>query len=318
MKSDPDDGALLEGYLLGTLSDSQELRLERQYLADPGLQEKLQLAEDDLLEAHLDGDLDSDDRKRLQARFLASPRGQSKLAVARALQRGIEDRAAPQPASGPAPLPAAARLRRRWPRRVLGIGAPLGAAALAVIIFVTRGPANRSAEDRTRPPAITPSTPEARATPEPPTAPPAPAAPGLTAPVAPGQTSTGTRLALARLVLRPGVTREAGGLQTVLVPERQEAIEIDLLLDDDQEQHPRYTVLLLGPADTVRWRMGGLKSRPLAGVRGVRFSLPTSYLGAGEHTFVLSTDRAAARRGQSAAPVLPTPIAVYNCLVERR
>lgn len=76
---------LLVDYLLGKLSPAEETKIEQDFVADAGLQDKLVQVEDELVDRYLEGQLSQDERQQLEARFLASARGRRKLEIARSL-----------------------------------------------------------------------------------------------------------------------------------------------------------------------------------------------------------------------------------------
>lgn len=76
---------LLVDYLLGKLSPAEESKIEQDFVADAGLQDKLVQVEDELVDRYLEGQLSQDERQQFEARFLASARGRRKLEIARSL-----------------------------------------------------------------------------------------------------------------------------------------------------------------------------------------------------------------------------------------
>jgi hypothetical protein len=107
-------------YLLGELSEADELALEELVLADAEAFATLELAEDDLFEACVREELGPAARARFVERFLRTPEGQQRLGVVRGL---VERAAAAKPAPVAAKLP-------WWRRPILQLG--LAAAVLLV------------------------------------------------------------------------------------------------------------------------------------------------------------------------------------------
>jgi hypothetical protein len=114
---------VLQRYLLGSLTEADELRLEREYLAVPAAQDRLLLIEGDLVEAYVAGRLTTDERAQLEARFLLSPRGRRRVLLARSLacvppRRGESRVWAPQRRRliAGAALAVAASVLWPWPR----------------------------------------------------------------------------------------------------------------------------------------------------------------------------------------------------------
>jgi hypothetical protein len=94
-----DDKNRLADYLLGRLPEEEEVRLENEYLAVEGAQERLLMVEDELVEAYARGQLSSDERERVERRLLASPQGRRKLEVSQALIHIAEESEYSKPAS---------------------------------------------------------------------------------------------------------------------------------------------------------------------------------------------------------------------------
>lgn len=93
-----DGGGDLRRYLLGQMSEGEEARVERAYLASDGALEELRAREDELIEDYLAGALEPLERERFERLFLAAPARLERMLFLRALR----DRAA-----APHALPAA-------------------------------------------------------------------------------------------------------------------------------------------------------------------------------------------------------------------
>src|SRR5437763_15441052 len=63
----------LISYLLGELSEQEQIRLESEYLGDKEKFELLQVARDDLMDAYVAGKLSADKRKQFETHLLDSP-----------------------------------------------------------------------------------------------------------------------------------------------------------------------------------------------------------------------------------------------------
>jgi hypothetical protein len=107
-------------YLLGTLAEDEQARLEEEYFRDDRAFEHVLAVEDELLHDYAQGGLDADERRRLEERLLRTPEGQARLSRARALlaelpSAGAEARAGARARRIPMPwLAAAAVLLAVW------------------------------------------------------------------------------------------------------------------------------------------------------------------------------------------------------------
>jgi hypothetical protein len=95
------DEILLTRYLLGKLSDEEQVRVEDRAFADPQYLRVLEAAEADLIDAYVRGELSEADRRAFEGRFLTSPERRGKVEFAQALARVTDEapRVAPE-ASG--------------------------------------------------------------------------------------------------------------------------------------------------------------------------------------------------------------------------
>ena len=254
MKQTDQDEPLVR-YLLGTLPEAEELRLEAEYLADAAAQERLVVIEDELVDAYVRNQLSRTDCERLEARFLASPRGQQKLALARSVLalagHALESR----------------RVRRRW----LGIAAAAAVAAIVGLVMSQRGGWRR--------PSGTERAIEQRE--------PAPRAPvAADPPRTPSEPLPEQRVAFARL--EPGLSRDVGALRRIHVPAAATHLTLELHLDADR--HPSYRALLLGAGEKARWHARGLQSRRVRDGRAIVLQIPITLFRNAEYTLVLSPD----------------------------
>jgi hypothetical protein len=82
-----DEKEKLREYLLGTLSEDAQQRVEESLFADAGLLDELILEEEDLIEDYLNGDLTEDEQRRFEQYFLSTPERHQKLKFALAFNR---------------------------------------------------------------------------------------------------------------------------------------------------------------------------------------------------------------------------------------
>jgi hypothetical protein len=127
MESERVDEALLVKYLLGDLSESEQVQVEDRAFADADYLGALEAAEADLIDAYVRGGLSQSERRAFERRFLTSHSRWSKVEFARALARVAED--SPQP-ERQASRQTFVSLIRAWSPSLRF------AAAFAVLIFV--------------------------------------------------------------------------------------------------------------------------------------------------------------------------------------
>lgn len=72
-------------YLLGTLTEEEQVQVEDRAFADGDYMSALETAEADLIDAYVRGELSQSDRRSFELRFLASPERRRKVEFARAL-----------------------------------------------------------------------------------------------------------------------------------------------------------------------------------------------------------------------------------------
>lgn len=85
MPTEPADEALLLKYLLGDLSEQEQVAIEDRAFADPGYLGTLEGVEADLIDAYVRGELSQADRRQFERRFFTSPQRRNKVEFARAL-----------------------------------------------------------------------------------------------------------------------------------------------------------------------------------------------------------------------------------------
>jgi hypothetical protein len=96
MRTDRVDELFLVKYLLGRLSEEEQVRVEDRAFADRDYMSALDAVEADLIDSYVSGELSEADRRAFQSRFLVSPQRRGKVEFAQALARATEE-AAPLP-----------------------------------------------------------------------------------------------------------------------------------------------------------------------------------------------------------------------------
>ncbi|HEX9189636.1 MAG TPA: hypothetical protein VGB87_21355 [Vicinamibacteria bacterium] len=237
-------------YLLGFMSEAEEARVERAYLASDEALEELRVHEDELIEDYLRGALERGERAAFERVFLASPGRLERLVFLRALQDRVGE-------SGPA---AAGRFPavRPWGLAAAGFGALAVAGLLAA-----RGSVPSPASDS---PRGTPARQEMAI------APPVPGGEGQTASAPP----------LVRL--RAPAVRGAGEAPTVDAGSAGHvALEAPLEAREDLSAHRGRVIAPDGREVFVSaWQ-------PSREETTLRVLVPTAVLGDGRHVLVVET-----------------------------
>lgn len=84
MKQPSDDYELLSQYLLGELSEEEQEAVEKRYLADREVYDKLLVIEDELIDAYVEGALAESRRANLERHFLNTPDRRARVDFGRA------------------------------------------------------------------------------------------------------------------------------------------------------------------------------------------------------------------------------------------
>jgi len=96
MRSERVDEVLLVKYLLGNLSEMEEVQVEDRAFADADYLGALEAAEADLIDSYVRGALSQPERRSFEQRFLTSPTRRSKVEFARALAKVTTESTVPE------------------------------------------------------------------------------------------------------------------------------------------------------------------------------------------------------------------------------
>jgi hypothetical protein len=121
------DETLLRKYLLGDLSEDEQVDVEDRAFADQEFLRALEAAEADLIDAWVRGDLSPSERRAFERQFLVSPQRRNKVDFARALAKVLSE-------SKPAEAPR--KTFWRWPFGMQWTPALQWAAGLAILLCV--------------------------------------------------------------------------------------------------------------------------------------------------------------------------------------
>src|SRR5262245_61060877 len=94
---------MIKRYLLGELSEAEQIALEDEYFIDSSVYDRFYKAEDELLDRYARGSLSNADRERFERRYLTNPQRRRHVKFAKALAQVVDEnraakRAAPQTA----------------------------------------------------------------------------------------------------------------------------------------------------------------------------------------------------------------------------
>lgn len=253
------DQRTIEKYLLGELSSDEQTELETRYFGDAELLERIDAAEDELIDDYVRRQLPPDRRLRFESHFLNEQRLE-RVRMAEALQRAAAPRAA---------------RRQAW---ILPMAAALcGAALLAIVWLVVQNRGlhrgietlraerdearGRQAEMARRIARLQTAT-----VPEPPKQPAAP-------------------LAVAAIVLSPGLTRDGGKAAIVTVERQTRMVRIDARLDMSAA---RYHATLRRAGEEPVWTGSGIVPQTIDGDRRVVLYFPREQFTAGDYILTLT------------------------------
>jgi hypothetical protein len=125
------DEARVREYLLGQLSDEEQLKIEERLMIEDDLFEELEISKGELVEDYCSGDLNEKERKWFEQHFLASSEGKQKYTFAMALE------CLEQPQPQPTLVPSAGLLSRMAARVTPAMGsvAVLLVVGLAIVSY---------------------------------------------------------------------------------------------------------------------------------------------------------------------------------------
>jgi len=314
----PLDAPLMKRYLLGDVSEKEQLQIEQEFLVNDDVFEEMLMIEEELIDAYVEGDLSTGDQVQFEKHILAQPDRRQRVAFARALKtlvgkvpiEAAPDRARPEQLSWwrwvfASPFAQPSRAGRVW------------AAASVVIVL---GASAWLAKETLRPATASPSQALLRTEIE-----------QLQADRAmlqrrvseleqqiATQSAQNEQLAadlerqrkalvvqrpdaaavrpqqplIASFILLPGLARDAGGVRELSIPDRTETVQLQLDLDADD--YSRYRAILR-TADDVEILNQDVMRSPGAAVNAVTLRVPAGVLASGDYVVELS---GATRGGQ--------------------
>jgi len=281
MRSERVDEVLLVKYLLGNLSEMEEVQVEDRAFADADYLGALEAAEADLIDSYVRGALSQPERRSFEQRFLTSPKRRSKVEFARALAKVTTESTVPELPTSRRGL---IRLIRGWNpmlRFAAGVAAMICIAGPLWLVF-------HNAEMRSRMTVLESQQREfakrehelRRQLAE------EQSAAGMLAAQRRQQQLTGAAFPVPSLFLLPGLSRaETRVEQLVLTPSAQIAhIEIQL---EARDNYPRFRAELRTRRGEEILTRGNLPRRRTSTGYAVSLDVPASALSAGGYELSL-------------------------------
>jgi hypothetical protein len=237
LDSDSDNSTLLTRYLLGELSNDEELAVEQRFFGDADFLEELQATERDLIDCYVQGELNGERKERFEARFLTSPRRRKRVQFAYTLSGNEPVKTSANARSGvvsplPVPVPVPVPAQSTWTpwRTILAAAASILVVGILALwwsgAFKSSIPLEVAETEKPAEPGPAPEPPV-----QPPIAPPAPTGPTLAT-------------FLLTQISRP---RSLATEQTLTIESGVTDLRLNARLDSDDQE--RYEVVLKRESD---------------------------------------------------------------------
>lgn len=279
---------LMKRYLLGDVSDEQQVRLEAEYFVDDSVFEQLSALEDELIDDYVRGELAEPQRRQFELHFLNSVERQRKLAFAESFAQYLSS----VPAAGAAEKRETSQQRIADWLGLRGAGARWAfAAVFVVVVFGGAGLAWENWQLRTQLMEIQAQQTVLRqqeeqlskqlaqlkalaieGTPQ-------------STPVAEGTQSQPHPFPIVAVILAPGLVRSSAEQKTLIIPPGAHLVR--LRLDLENQPYESYLATLETAEGRRVWSKEGLKATPEGGVRMVVLDLPSSLLGNNDYILKL-------------------------------
>lgn len=277
MRSERVDEVLLVKYLLGDLSETEQVQVEERAFADAEYLGALEAAEADLIDNYVRGGLSQSERRAFERRFLTSPSRWSKVEFARALARVAAESTQPERQAS----------RQTWFSFIWGWTPALRFAAAFAVLICIAGPSwliFQNAAMRSRMTVLESQRHELEIREQ-----------GLRRQLGEGQSragiaqpqpSTGASPIIASLVLLSGLSRAETRVEQLVLPASAQIAHIEIQLEA-RDDYPRFRAELHTRRGEEVLTQGNLPRRRASAGYTVSFDVPASALAAGEYELSL-------------------------------
>ncbi len=284
---------LIARYLLGDLSEEEQIRLEDLAFSDRDVLQEILAVESDLIDEYARGELSDSQRRQFEGRFLTSAERRQKVEFARAFAKVV-----PESATERAVRPAAADMSTSWweslKSLLSNLTPPVKFAMAAAVLMLGIGfswlvvetirlraeirelqaeqqTRRRAQEDLERQVATEQSRNEDMA---------------RQVPVDQSPEKSGSRPIIATLFLVPGLARSASDRPKLLIEPTAETARLQVGLEPGDDYESFRGELRTGAGREV-WSQQNLKARTARGVRSITLNIPASSLKTGEYELTL-------------------------------
>ena len=306
-------------YLLGDVSDDEQIRLEEYYFVDDNVFEQLSALEDELIDDYVRGELGERQRRQFELHFVNSAERRRKLAFAESFSQYLSN----------AYIAPAAAKRETWQQRItywFDLRSTTARWAFAVVFAAVllggawlglenwwlhtqlREMQAQQTELRQREEQLSRQLTQLKV----------PAIEGRPGPeVAESQPHL---LPIVALTLVPGVLRSSAEQKTLIIPSGPHLVRLQL--DLESQSYESYLATLETAEGSRIWSKEGLKTMPESGGRTVVLELPSSLLGNKDYILNLRGVRSGAvqtnQYPSEAQHLVVEEIAAYSFRVVKR
>jgi hypothetical protein len=302
MATDLNSESLIAGYLLGELSEEQQIAIEDRAFADKDYLASITAVENDLIDEYVRNELSGAERQRFEKQFLTSAERRKRVEFARALAGVVQEEAAPKKAAVREPqsaswlaaiyafingLTPAARIAFVASVPLLLIGAGyLGIQTLRLRRELTELRAESQSQRNAQQQALelerrrneelnaqlNQEKQQREQTDE-----------SLRELSEPGDAvNPPPRSVIASLTLLPGLSRGGDNTPSLVLPEEARLVRLQIGIDPE-EQYNKFSVELRTVTGSRVWSRQNLNARNRRGTRAILLTLPATALKAGEY-----------------------------------
>ena len=279
----------LRDFLLGDVSESERAAIEERFLGEEDFSAQVQVVEDELIESYLRGELSGSDQQRFAAAFLTQPRRRERVLVMKGVLAAANAESlleAPlRPEESPslwARMQAALRFQSAFARYAFAVAVVFVLAFAALLLFNRLRPKQDAPLAQQNPtpiqaqgtasvsPHSSPDTPRPQQTSSPALTP-APRVSPSPIPEAPPAGPT-----FATIILRPTLARDPTAASKLTVSPSVKQVQLQLTLE--RNEYKSYTVRLTTVDGRLVWQARSIHARTTSGRTSLAVALPASLL----------------------------------------